>query len=311
VLFRSIDLKTIHARTVELMNAELQRRNLKQVPKLSGTAPASGAEYDSKEALAQTPTFPTFSPASQQVVKDILSEISLPPVKGETGAANDLNFNNLPPFSPDAVKKFDGTLPAASKMRQAIHKARVALWAVSTATPPRELQADIATMRGKLGVTIADIFRDRYAKPGGGNAEKIFKDRVYKDSAAMARIVALLEDVLEDLKAAEEEKEKAPGRWKANYTYIRSRFLAQLTYLEEYQGLLGQMRKEFPPMDEKVHSGWRMAAKEKATDSAARKYLKEARKGYKELYAKYKGTPWEVLGRREEMTALGLEWQPY
>jgi hypothetical protein len=170
----------------------------------------------------------------------------------------------------------------------------------------------VAQVRKKLRVEgIQDIMKERYTRPGAGQAETIFKNGVFQDGAAMARIVAQLEDALEDLKAAGEEKDKAPARWQANYTYILARFQAQLTYLEEYQGLLGQMRKEFPPMDEKVHSGWRMAAKEKATDSAAKKYFKAARTGYKELATKYKGTPWEVLGRREELTALGLDWQAY
>ena len=48
-----------------------------------------------------------------------------------------------------------------------------------------------------------------------------------------------------------------------------------------------------------------------AMDSAAKKYLKGARSGYKELATKHRGTPWEVLGKREELTALGMEWQAY
>jgi hypothetical protein len=54
-----------------------------------------------------------------------------------------------------------------------------------------------------------------------------------------------------------------------------------------------------------------MAAKEKASDAAGKKYFKAARSGFSELVKKNKGTPWEVLGKREELTALGMEWQPY
>ena len=45
---------------------------------------------------------------------------------------------------------------------------------------------------------------------------------------------------------------------------------AQLVYLEEYQSLLGQIRKEFPAYDAAVNSGWRMAAKDKPSDSEAK-----------------------------------------
>ena len=53
------------------------------------------------------------------------------------------------------------------------------------------------------------------------------------------------------------------------------------------------------------------AAKDKPSDSAAKKYFRDAKKGYGELAKAHKGTPWEVLGKREELTALGLEWQAY
>jgi hypothetical protein len=53
-----------------------------------------------------------------------------------------------------------------------------------------------------------------------------------------------------------------------------------------------------------------MASKEKASDSVGKKLERELRKLYEGLAKEYRGTPWEVLARREGLTRLGLEWQP-
>ena len=58
------------------------------------------------------------------------------------------------------------------------------------------------------------------------------------------------------------------------------------------------------------HSGWRLASKKKLQgDNEGRKRLKDAEKLLDKLIADYAGTPWEILARREKMTALGLEWK--
>ena len=54
-----------------------------------------------------------------------------------------------------------------------------------------------------------------------------------------------------------------------------------------------------------------MASKQKASDAAGKKYDKEARKRFAALAEKYPNTPWAVLSKRENLTALGMEWQAY
>ena len=127
----------------------------------------------------------------------------------------------------------------------------------------------------------------------------------------MSKIVARLENMLEDLKEVGEQKETAPKRWQANYMLILARLQATLAYLEEYQSLLGQMRKEYPQHDPAIHSGWKMASKENASDSLGKKLDRAARKFYADLAKDNPKTPYEVLGKREKLTALGLEWQTY
>ena len=110
----------------------------------------------------------------------------------------------------------------------------------------------------------------------------------------------------------EEEVKNSPKRWQANYAFLVARFNAQLAYLEEYAGLIGSARKGLPePFDPKIHGGWKLAAKERVSDRDAKKRQKDAAKAFPSIAKKYQGTPWEVLSKRENLTSLGLEFQPY
>jgi hypothetical protein len=306
-----IPTSTIHETLTRNMERELDRRKIKQTAHLYGKAPANGAAYDRSEPPATIPAMPKIDTANQPLIRAIMSEISLPSLKGGEGSGQDVSFTQLPPFSVEAMKPYEAELKPDSKLRQAIQEARATLWAVSTASAPSELASEVAEVRRKLGVDLS-IMRDRYGRPAGGATETAFKNRIFEEEKSMSRIIARLEDVLENLKAAGEEKDMAPKRWQANYAYVLARFQAQLAFLEEYQGLLGAMRKEYPtPYDPAVHTGYRMAAKEKAGDSAGKKYDKAARGLYEKSAKSYRGTPWEVLAKREKLTALGLEWQAY
>jgi hypothetical protein len=310
-----IPLKDINDIVAQKMQEELERRGLDKTPQkplIAGHAPTSGAEYDRTEVAAAEPAMPSVNPASQKMVAAILRDISLPSLKGGEGTGLDVDFTQLPPFSPDALKAYEGDLKADSKLRAVIHEARAALWAISSAAPPTELQGEVMAMRAKLGIGegVKGIMQDRYNKPAA-TAETAFKARIFEDLKSMSRVVAQMEDVLEKLKNAKDEMEEAPKRWQANYNYILARFQAQLAYLEDYQFMLGSMRKEYPPHDPNIHSAWRMASKEKASDQQGKKYDKNARKLYADLAKACKGTPWEVLAKREKLTALGLEWVAY
>ena len=75
--------------------------------------------------------------------------------------------------------------------------------------------------------------------------------------------------------------------------------------------MLGQMRKEFPPRNPKVHNGWRLASQPKLSgDAKGKKAAANSLKLLDKIIKDNAGTPWEVLAKREKLTALGLEWQP-
>ncbi len=283
---------------------------VKQASAVYGKEPASGADYDKDEKAAERPALPAVSGANAREIAELLAEISLPSLKGAEGAAADLSAGSLPPFPADVMKKYGGSLPLDHPLRAAVQKARATLWAISRSTVPADLAKDVGAVRAKLRVDLS-IMRERYTKPaGGGMAENQFKARFLDQSKEVSRIVARLEEDLEELKEAGKMKDDAPARWQANYDYILARFQAQLAYLEEYNSLLGSMRKELPPI-EAIHQGWRVSSKEKAGDPAGKKYDRAARTLYGKIAEGNAKTPWEVIAKREKLTALGLEWAAY
>ena len=76
--------------------------------------------------------------------------------------------------------------------------------------------------------------------------------------------------------------------------------------------MLGKIRKDdLPQLDPKLHKGWRLAAVEKMSSPRdVKDKADEARKLFNKLINENPGTPWEVLAKRERLTALGLTWQP-
>ena len=75
--------------------------------------------------------------------------------------------------------------------------------------------------------------------------------------------------------------------------------------------MVAQLRKELPPLDKAQGNGWKLAATPTPSgDSKGKKMAKDSAKHLNEIAEKHKGTPWEVLAKREKLTTLGLEWQP-
>jgi len=303
-----IPLETLQEAVNKRLQAELGPRKMTQVALLTGQDKDNGAEVDLKEQAPPRPTLVAAAVNNQNTVKDLIEEISVPPLK--VGASdNFVSFSVLPAFPPEVLKKYEDKGEKELPLVKAVKSARIALWAVSTTKAPKELEADVAALRSKLGVDLS-IMKEHYNAPPAGNAETAFKRGLEADLKKMSKIVEVVEEALSELKEVEGEKDTAPRRWQANYVFMRARVEEQLAFLEEYEGQLGQMRKEFPERDPAIHGGWRLAAKEKASDSAGKKYDKSARKLLTELAKEHAGTPWEVLAKREKMTALGLEWQP-
>jgi hypothetical protein len=297
-------------RVNEQLARELGPRKLEQVSFLAGEEAAGGAAYDAVEA---PPPAPTLAPVpsnqdSARIVKSVLAEIGTPPIK-PSYEANDIRFEALPPFDTAVLRKYAADGAKDSPLRKAVRDARVALWAVSTEAEPQGLGPEIRDIKAKLRVNLS-VLQDGFRAPPPGQENRV-KTAIENNERQVARILGRLKEALEDLEAAKETRGDETKRWQANYDFTLARLQAQIAFLFEYQSALGRMRKEFPERDPKLHGGWRLAATTKLQgDATGKKLAKDAAKTLDKLAKDLKGTPWEVLAKREKLTALGLDWQP-
>jgi hypothetical protein len=293
------------------LKAELDPLKLEQTARLSGKEPEGAVEDELQSAPEVTlAAAPMQGKGNDKLIRDVLAEIGTPPVKV---SPDDLaiKFDVLPPFAPDVLKSYEDTKgDPKSRLHVAIHKVRSLLWAASAMNEPRDVAEEVQKVRQELQFNLT-ILKDGYRAPAGGNAETRFKDMVLEDEKKVARILFSLTEALDELKGVEEDRDKESRRWQANYDFILARLQAQIAYLYEYQSMLGQMRKEFPRRDPNLHGGWKLAAQTTLNgDATGKKLAKSSLKILDKLAQDHVGTPWEVLAKREKLTALGLEWQP-
>jgi hypothetical protein len=297
------------------LTGDLTLLKLEQTPRLAGKEQDSGVTYDKSEqppdppVLASLPTSNGDAKKIKAIINSVLAEVGTPPVKpgrDDTG----IKAEFLPPFSETALAKYGADARAeATKLREGVEQARALLWAVNTYNPPNAIAGQVNRLKTQIKVNLA-VLRDGYRAPQNEGA---FKNAVFDDEKQVAKILGQLSEAHETLVAEEvvEERGKETKRWQANYDFMVARLEAQIAFLYEYQSMLGRMRKELPPRDTKIHGGWRLAAQPTLSgDSVGKKMAKNSLKILDKLAKDHAGTPWEVLAKREKLTALGLEWQP-
>jgi hypothetical protein len=92
--------------------------------------------------------------------------------------------------------------------------------------------------------------------------------------------------------AAGEARGSEPRRWQTNSDFMLASLQVQIAFLDEYQSMLGQMRKELPPRDPARHGGWRLASTRTLQgDAAGKKLPRESRKILENLAREHAGTP--------------------
>jgi hypothetical protein len=311
-----LPLEPYVARVNEIMKEDLSKRKLEQVSRLTGKQADAGVNFDKNvppapDAIASLASAPADVAVNQALLESLTEQIGTPPVKVTHELA--LRYDALPPFSVEALQKYQGDTPNPdSPLRKAVKDARAALWAIYPGEAPEKLSNEVAQLRKKIPFQL-NVLKEGYRAPGGGNAEKQFKDMVEKDERRIALIIGAIGDVLEELQDPKvvEARDGESKRWKANYDFMLARIHLERAYLFEYQSMLGSMRKEFPPRDQTLHQGWKLASQPNLQgDSNGKKSAKEARKLLDKIAKDNAGTPWEVLAKREKLTNLGLEWQP-
>jgi hypothetical protein len=285
----AIPLAELEKAVNRYLKAELEPLQKVQTSRLAGNEPAEGAAYDAKESpparlVVPSPALPDGNVAEARLVRGILREVDVPSVK----AAKDemrLKPESLPPFPAKALEPYKAD-SGKTPFCEAVIQAQKVL----------QTQGD----------------RERLQEYFNAPADKMaMNNELENKGRQLAKARYELSEAEEALTKVEEQREKEPPRWQANYDYILARVKTQLAYLNEYSALLGQMRKDQqPPLDPKVHTGWRVASQPTVNDGLAKKYANDAKKLFDQLIKEHPDTPWEVLAKRDKMTHLGLEWQP-
>jgi hypothetical protein len=271
-----------------------------QAPQLVGREPSDGAAYDPAE-----PPPPAVLPASslgargdtaaKQDVRAILREIELPPFRVVQGATAPFPLETLLFFSAKDLEAYRADYssleelkdPAKSPVRAATLEA---IGAIRKAVEETELQLNFMRATGEA-----------------------VKKEVLEDQRKPARIRGELTEALDKLVAAGAKRSAEKSkRWQAHYDFVHAQLLARIAFLDEYNLMRGKIRKdELPELNPKVHSGWKLASREKLTSGKdVRDMVAESKKLLAKVAKDHARTPWEVLAKRERLTALGLEWQP-
>jgi hypothetical protein len=195
----------------------------------------------------------------------------------------------------------------AGALRKVVRKAQVTLWACSPQTAPRPLQAEVMALRKELKLNPA-VLKTRHVVPRAGT-ERRFKEQLLRTNRDLARVMAHIEDVLEELDGVEAIRDGETARWQAHYDLVRTWLLARQIALDEQALAIGTMRKELPPYNPGEHGAWQLTAKERVIDTANKKRLKQVEKAFERLEEQQRGTVWAELAKRGRQTELGCEWR--
>jgi hypothetical protein len=270
----------------------------KQTPRLSGKESAEGASYDKNEpppakVVVEKPSSSQEGAAKPKDIRDLLQEIDVPPIKLVRESTSPLRVEELMPFSAKVMQAYRADYNSLDENKdEDKYPLRAAV-----------LQAiDILRKHAKFPL------QEHFA---GGNSEQL-KKQIEEQQKPLARINGELSEALEKLNDLETKRDAEKSqRWQAHYDYVRAELMAHIVYVTEYNFVLGSIRRDALPALEAGQTGYRLASREKL---GAGKEFQNLAKRSKEILAnlaqKHKGTPWEVLARRERLTALGLEWQP-
>jgi hypothetical protein len=277
-------------RATEAEAAEIYRG--KQTPRLAGQEAAGGAPWRPDEighkVEIRMPEASDGGAADLKLIDGILKEVDrAAPVRRTQHGFQHLKPQTLSFFAAKKMEAYkdDG---APSPLRDAVRKALTILESEQIAT------SFIEELRWQ------------------GNAAAV-KDRILSQQRKPAILQADLEEALAELQKAGGDRDKEHSkRWQANYDFTLALLEARIAYVYEYNYMLGQVRKDaLPPRDPAVYSGWRLASQEKLqSGSDAKKMAVASRKLLDKIAQEHKGTPYEVLAKREKLNALGLAWQP-
>src|SRR5262249_16737081 len=146
------------------------------------------------------------------------------------------------------------------------------------------------------------------------DSDEEMKTSITEMQKDVVTIQAKFQAALEELERVgpDRAKETSLG-WKAYYDCNLARLSSFIAYVDEYNFLLAQLKREPPKRDPKIHRGWRMTPDDKLQSGAdAKKLVAEANKIWEQLAQEkeLKGTKFAELAEQGRKTQVGLKWVP-
>jgi hypothetical protein len=276
----------------------------KQATLWAGKLPDQASSYEAPEPLPapiqlSEPQPPTAS-ADPKVVRQILGELKLPPIQASLAEEEKLDIDGVVFFARDKLSPYLPDYQSLDEIRRQPEKYPLRVAVLNTL---KFLDNEFGS--GKSNGALRQFY------PAGGSQDT--KNRILTEQKRPAQLLLRLQEERAKLdKAGEARDEEKSKRWQANYDYTHAELLARIAFLEEYNLMLGRIRKdELPELEKGVDEGWRLIPREKLqSPKDVRDLANQSHKGFVKLAKDHAGTPWEVLARRAASVSLGLQWQP-
>jgi hypothetical protein len=250
--------------------------------------------------MAAVMTVPAWGQPRQVLVLELsLPEAGLPALGKRKAIPVDLSNTNL--------GKYADMGDPDSAFRKAVRKAQVAVWASAPYPAPAPLQTEVLAARKKMKIDPGTL-RLRYPIPKKPGAENALKRQVLEVNKRLARVVAYLDETLEELDETAKHREKECLRWQAHHDLMRGYLRARLICLEEMSLALGMLRKELPP-HEPADKAWLLVGDRQLNDYTNKKRFKTASALFDQVIKEHKGTAWADLAQRAKSAELSGRWQ--
>jgi hypothetical protein len=301
----SLPLDAFVKTVTDATSSEVESRlKAKQTPRITGQAADDGVAFDPHEPeppkieLSQ-PGMASADAALRSDIQNILKEIDLPPIKLPRDQAAATHLELIISFAAKTMEAYKPDYSSVSEIESAPDKfpLRVAILKV------------VKLLNDEFSPEKAPVtFRESFAEVKN---ERV-KAEILKEQTKPAKVLLDLQEALDALRKVGEKRDQEPSkRWQAHYDYVRGQLLARIAYVSEYNLMLGKIRKDELPELSPGQTGYRLSSQEKLQSS---KEVKEMAAESKKILAKlakdHAGTPWEVLGKRAQVTTLGLKWEP-
>jgi hypothetical protein len=242
--------------------------------------------------------------ADRKTIKKILEEIELVPslyAKGETA----LNAKTAPKFSSIKLVSYPmGKVNAPEVEREA--------WLKNKENFTRDKPVRAAVFEAAAET---DSFKNLSITRTLTKTQLTPKEKAafLKKQAPLGVAIFKLEQVLEQMRAADKQREKETvRRWKLDFDFAQTRMLGNLIYLYEYNYVLGAIRADSLPDPGNDGIGWKVVTRPKitVTEQKAKAYVKDRAKLLEQIQKDHAATPWAYFAERDARRELGMAWEP-